>query len=43
MLDLKELKFMFTFFGYRYDVYGYGSLRVAIDSRTNRIVLSYVV
>ena len=42
MLDLKELKFMFTL-GYSYEVYGYGSLRVAIDSRTNRIVYSYVI
>ena len=41
-MDLKQMTYMFTS-GEHIDVYGYGSLRVAIDNRTNRIVLSYVV
>ncbi len=42
MTDLKQMTYRFTF-GETTDVYGYGSLRVAIDNRTNRIILSYVI
>ena len=33
--------FMFTF-GYSLDVYAYGSLRVAIDTKTGKQILAYV-
>lgn len=40
-MDLTNWTFMFTF-GYSLDIYAYGSLRVAIDCKTGRKVLSYV-
>lgn len=41
-VDLSEWTYLFTF-GYSLDIYAYGSLRVAIDSRTGRKVISYIV
>lgn len=41
MVDLKQMTYRFTF-GPNIEVYGYGCLRVAIDNRTNRIVMAYV-
>lgn len=41
-MDLSEWTYLFTS-GYSLDVYAYGSLRVAIDNRTGRKVVSYVL
>ncbi len=42
LMNLTQFVYLFTF-GYSLDVYAYGSLRVGIDSRTGRKVISYVV
>lgn len=41
-MDLSQWTYLFTF-GYSLDVYAYGSLRVGIDSRTGKKIISYVV
>ena len=41
-MDLSEWTYLFTY-GYDLDIYGYGCLRVAIDRKTGKKVLSYVV
>ena len=42
MIDLTDWTYLFTY-GYRLDVYAYGSLRLGIDNRSGEKVISYVV
>lgn len=41
-MDLTDWTFLFTY-GYDLDVYAYGSLRVGVDRKTGRKVISYVL
>lgn len=41
-MDLTNWTYLFTF-GYTLNVYAYGSLRVGIDNRTGRKIISYVI
>jgi len=40
-MDLTNWTYIFTY-GYSLDIYAYGSLRVGIDRRTGKKVISYV-
>ena len=39
---LSQWTYLLTY-GYSYDLYAYGSLRLVIDNKTGRKVLSYVI